>query len=50
MLIRDDSRYVNMSTKPACYPPFLQRFMIWVGLWKKEKTYDERVSILDELV
>lgn len=41
-----------MSTKPACYPypPFLQRFMIWLGFWKKEKTDDERISILDELV
>ena len=52
MLSRDDSRYINMSTKPACYPypPFLQRFMIWLGFWKKEKTDDERISILDELV
>jgi hypothetical protein len=50
MLSRDDSRYINMSTKPACYPPFLHRFMIWLGFWKKEKTDDEPISILDELV
>jgi hypothetical protein len=50
MLSRDDSIYINMSTKPTCYPPFLERFMIWLGFWKKEKTDDERVSIIEELV
>jgi len=37
--------------KSSCYAPFWQRFVAWLGLWKKEKTdEEERVSIIEELI
>jgi hypothetical protein len=58
----DDSRYidimfykemdkVNVPVKSGCYLPFWQRFMTWIGLWKKVKVDEEdRVSIIEELI
>jgi len=58
----DDSRYidillykemddVNPPVKSSCYAPFWQRFIIWLGLWKKAKVDEEdRVSIIEELI
>jgi hypothetical protein len=58
----DDSRYIDIllykemdevkaPVKSSCYAPFWQRFIIWLGLWKKEKVDEEdRVSIIEELI
>ena len=58
----DDSRYIdillynetnNNPAKSGCYLQIWQRFITWLGLWKKEKTYsgdEERVSIIEELI
>jgi hypothetical protein len=58
----DDSRYVDIllynemdevkpPVKSSCYAPFWQRFIIWLGLWKKAKVDEEdRVSIIEELI
>jgi hypothetical protein len=42
---------VKAPVKSSCYAPFWQRFIIWLGLWKKEKVDEEdRVSIIEELI
>ena len=58
----DDSRYidimlykemdaVNGPRKPSCYAPFWERFMTWLGLFKKAKLDEEdRVTIIEELI
>lgn len=58
----DDSRYIDIllykemdtvkpPVKSSCYAPFWQRFMTWIGLWKKTKVDEEdRVSIIEELI
>ena len=58
----DDSRYidimlykemdaVNVPRKSSCYAPFWERFIIWLGLFKKPKVdEEERVSIIEELI
>ena len=58
----DDSRYVDIllykemdavkaPAKSSCYAPFWERFIIWLGLFKKPKVDEEdRVSIIEELI
>lgn len=56
----DDSRYIDIMlykemeavpVKSSCYAPFWQRFMTWIGLWKKTKVdEEEQVSIIEELI
>lgn len=58
----DDSRYIDIllykemeavkaPAKSSCYAPFWQRFVAWLGLWKKTKVdEEERVSIIEELI
>ena len=58
----DDSRYIDIllykemeavkpPVKSSCYAPFWQRFVAWLGLFKKPKVdEEERVSIIEELI
>ena len=58
----DDSRYVDIllykemdavkaPAKSSCYAPFWERFVAWLGLFKKPKVdEEERVSIIEELI
>jgi hypothetical protein len=40
-----------VPVKSSCYAPFWQRFMTWIGLWKKTKVdEEEQVSIIEELI
>jgi hypothetical protein len=43
---------VKAPAKSSCYAPFWERFIIWLGLFKKPKVVDEeeRVSIIEELI
>ncbi|MFY7731588.1 MAG: hypothetical protein ACOVRN_18860 [Flavobacterium sp.] len=65
MLSKDtthDSRYVDIllykedeqipvPEKSSCYTPLWQRFIAWLGFWKKMNTdEEERVSIIEELI
>ncbi len=36
--------------KSGCFPPFVAWFMEWMGLWNKENTEYERISIIDNFV
>ena len=58
----DDSRYIDIMlykemdavkppVKSSCYAPFWERFMTWLGLFKKAKVDEEdRVTIIEELI
>ena len=42
---------VKAPAKSRCYAPFWERFVAWLGLFKKPKVDEEdRVSIIEELI